>query len=178
MEIGKFEFVSNFVLRISDFDYFMDFSFNPQLQIFFQLLLAAFLGALVGLEREYKRKEAGMRTYALVCLGAALFTVLSFKFFEQVAGNLGISFDPSRVVHGVAVGIGFLGAGLIVFRKTHIEGLTTAAGLWIVAAIGVAIGLRLYFVAAFTSFLVIGILSGLRLIEEKFLGTKPEDKLE
>jgi len=82
------------------------------------------------------------------------------------------------VVHGVAVGIGFLGAGLIVFRKTHIEGLTTAAGLWIVAAIGVAIGLRLYFVAAFTSFLVIGILSGLRLIEEKFLGTKPEDKLE
>ena len=156
----------------------MDFYFNPQLQLFFQLLLAAFLGVLIGLEREYKRKEAGMRTYALVCLGATLFTILSLKLFEQVIGNPGVSFDPSRVVNAVAVGIGFLGGGLIILRKLHIEGLTTAAGLWLTAAVGLAVGARLYFVAIFTSFLVIGILSGLRLLEEKFFGTKREDKPE
>jgi len=151
----------------------MDFSFNPQLQIFFQLLLATFLGLLIGLEREYKRKEAGMRTFALVCLGAALFTILGFETFQKVIGKTGISFDPSRVIQAVSMGIGFLGAGLIIFRQSHLEGLTTAAGLWLVAAIGIAVGIKLYFIAIFTSLLAIGILSGVRLIEEKILGTKP-----
>jgi len=71
------------------------------------------------------------------------------------------------------MGIGFLGAGLIIFRQSHLEGLTTAAGLWLVAAIGIAVGIKLYFIAIFTSLLAIGILSGVRLIEEKILGTKP-----
>lgn len=158
----------------------MDFfvNINPQLQVFFQLLLAAFLGALIGLEREYKRKEAGMRTFALVCLGATLFAILAFETFQSVAGDVGISFDPSRMIQAVAVGIGFLGGGLIILRRFHVEGLTTAAGLWVAAAVGIAIGVKLYFVAIFSCFVVIGILSGLRLIEEKFLGTKPEDKQE
>jgi putative Mg2+ transporter-C (MgtC) family protein len=153
-----------------------DFWANPQLQIIFQLLLAALLGGLIGLEREYKRKEAGVRTFALVCLGATLFTILGFETFQKVSGNVGISFDPSRVIQAVAVGVGFLGGGLIILRRFHIEGLTTAAGLWLVAGVGVAIGVKLYLVAVFTSFLAIGILSGVRLIEERFLGTKPGDE--
>lgn len=157
---------------------FWDFFANPQLQVLFQLLLATFLGGLVGLEREYRRREAGMRTYALVCLGATLFTILAFEGFQKVVGNVGISFDPSRVIQAVAVGIGFLGAGLIIVRKLRVEGLTTAAGLWVVAAIGLAIGIKLYFIAVFTSFLATGILSGLRLFEEKVLGTKLEDEIE
>jgi putative Mg2+ transporter-C (MgtC) family protein len=143
-----------------------------QPDIIFQLVLASFLGSFIGIEREYKRKEAGMRTYALVCLGAALFTILGFECFRGVFGNLGVSFDPSRIIQAVAMGIGFLGAGLIIIRRSHLEGLTTSAGLWVVAAVGLAIGLKMYFVAVFTSFLAVAILSGLRLFEERFLKTK------
>lgn len=154
----------------------MDFSFSPQFQIFFQLFLAAALGGMIGLEREYKRKEAGIRTFALVCLGATLFTVIGFESFSKVIGSEGVSFDPSRVIHAVAIGIGFLGGGLIVIRRFGVEGLTTAAGLWVAAAVGLAIGVKLYWVAAFTAFLTVGILSGLRLIEGRWLRTKPEEE--
>jgi putative Mg2+ transporter-C (MgtC) family protein len=148
---------------------------NPQLQIIFQLLLAAFLGGLVGLEREYKRKEAGLRTYSLVALGTALFTITSFEIYKSFLGSAGLSFDPVRVIQAVAVGIGFLGAGVIIYRKSYVEGLTTAAGLWIVAAIGLAVGVKFYWPAIFVAFLSIGILSGLRIIEEKYFGKKFEE---
>ncbi len=147
----------------------MEFLDNPQIRILFQLILAILLGGLVGLEREYKRKEAGLRTYTLICLGAALFTIISLEAFNVYLGKPGVSFDPSRVVSQIALGIGFIGAGLIIFRGFHIEGLTTAAGLWVVAAIGVAVGTRLYFPAIFASFLVVLILAGLSLVEAKFL---------
>jgi len=143
---------------------------NPQIQIIFQLILAAFLGGVVGLEREYKRKEAGLRTYALVSLGSALFTIISFEVFQFFLGKTGINIDPLRVIQAIPVGIGFIGAGLIIFREKHIEGLTTAAGLWIVSAIGMAVGVKLYFPAIFVTLLAIGILAGLRLVEEKFFG--------
>jgi putative Mg2+ transporter-C (MgtC) family protein len=137
-------------------------------QIIIQLILATFLGALIGLEREYKKKEAGLRTYSLVSLGAAFFTIISYTAFESFADQAGIDFDPTRIIGQIVLGIGFLGAGLIIFRGFHIEGLTTAAGLWVAAAIGVAVGTKLYFPAIFATFLVIGILSGLRIFEEKF----------
>jgi putative Mg2+ transporter-C (MgtC) family protein len=142
------------------------------MEMIFQLLLAFALGSFVGLEREYKKKEAGLRTYSLVSLGAALLTLIALDGFETVSGSGG---DPVRVLQAVAIGIGFLGAGLIIHRQSYIEGLTTAAGLWVVAAIGMAVGAGLYFPAVFTALIAIGILSGLRLVEEKFFGTKPED---
>ena len=146
----------------------MEFIANPQIRIILELLLAALLGGLIGLEREYKRKEAGLRTYSLVSLGAAFFTIISYTAFESFAGRTGIDFDPTRIIGQIVLGIGFLGAGLIIFRGFHIEGLTTAAGLWVASAIGVAVGAELYFPAIFATFLAIGILSGLRIVEEKF----------
>lgn len=145
---------------------------DPQIQIICQLLLAAILGGAVGLEREYMKREAGFRTYSLTCLGASLFTIISFELFEKINRAPGVSFDPSRIVQAIAVGVGFLGAGLIIYRRSHIEGLTTAAGLWAVAAIGVAVGVQLYLVAVFATFLAVGVLSGLRLVEERFLDKK------
>lgn len=147
-------------------------SFLSNSQVILGLLLSAFVGAIIGLEREYRRKAAGLRTYSLVCFGAALFTILgaeSFGSFYREAGAIGVnpSFDPSRVVAAVVMGVGFLGAGLIMHRDSHVEGLTTAAGLWITAAIGATIGSGFYFIGTFAGFLAIGILSGLRVVEEK-----------
>lgn len=145
--------------------------------IIFQLLLATLLGGLLGLEREHKRKEAGLRTYALVSLGAALFTIVGFESFFIFSEKTGLSFDPSRVIAAVIMGVGFIGAGLIIYRQFHVEGLTTAAGLWIAAAIGVSVGVKLYSLAIFGSLLAIGILAGLRLVEEKIFGkTHQESK--
>lgn len=142
------------------------------MEILIQLILAAFLGGLVGLEREYKGKEAGLRTYALVSLGAALFTILSFEAFNLFVNKGVISFDPARIIGQIVLGVGFLGAGLIIFRGSRIAGLTSAAGLWVVAGIGTAVGIKFYFPAVFVTFLAIGILAGLRLVEEKFFHSK------
>ena len=128
-----------------------------EIQIIFQLLLATLLGALIGFEREWKKKGAGLQTYSLVTLGSCLFTLIAFQFFVSFSGQ-DISFDPSRVIQAVATGIGFIGAGVIFFRGDKIEGLTTAAGLWAAAAIGVAIGANFYFLAVVSTFLAILIL--------------------
>jgi len=144
------------------------------LEIALQLCLAGFLGGLVGIEREYRGKEAGFRTYTLTSLGAALFTIISLKSFFLLTGMSNVSFDPSRIVGQIVLGIGFLGAGLIVYRQSHVEGLTTAAGLWVAAAIGTAIGFNLYFAAIFVAFFTILILAGLRIVEEKIFGKAKE----
>lgn len=137
-------------------------------QIVIQLVLAVVLGGLIGIEREQKGKQAGLRTYSLVCLGAALFTIISFETLKMFQDHAGAVFDPVRMAGQVVLGIGFLGAGLIVFRESRIEGLTTAAGLWVTAGVGVAVGTQLYFPAAVAALLAIIILSGLRIVEEKF----------
>jgi len=148
----------------------MDFFAFEQMQIAFQLILAAFLGGLVGLEREAQERAAGLRTNCLVCLGAALFTLISSNAFNSLLDNPGVRFDPSRVVSTIVMGVGFIGAGLIIYRKFRVEGLTTAAGIWTVAGIGVAVGAGLYFVAVFATFLVLVILNVLRILEERFFG--------
>jgi len=150
----------------------IEFCNFDNLEIVFQLFLAMILGGFVGLEREYRRKEAGLRTFSLVCLGAALFTTITFEIFNSYSKVLGLSFDPSRIIGQIVLGVGFLGAGLIIFRQARVEGLTTAAALWVVAAIGAAIGIKLYFLAIFVTFLTVLILAGLNIIEEKFLRTK------
>ena len=139
------------------------------MEIFFQLILATILGALIGLEREIKRKEAGLQTYSLVSLGTSLFTIVSFELFNYFFGKAGISFDPSRIIMAIAIGIGFIGAGVIFRQPSGIVGLTTAAGLWVTAAIGIAVGAKLYFLAIFTTFLALLILAGFGQLEEKFL---------
>lgn len=112
-----------------------------------RLLAAVLLGSLLGLERSIAGKMAGMRTYGLISLGAALFVVTSQVITERFIGLT--MFDPLRVASQVVVGIGFVGAGLIIFREkeSRLSGLTTAAGLWVSAAIGVASGFALYGIA-------------------------------
>ncbi len=153
----------------------MDFLSNPQIQIIFQLFLAAILGGLVGLEREYQKRAAGLKTHSLVCLGSALFTIISIESFYQWADTIGISFDPSRIISGIVLGVGFIGAGLIMHRGSRVEGLTTAAGIWVVAAIGIAVGIKLYLVATLAAFLTLGILAVLRLLEEKVFWKKENE---
>lgn len=139
----------------------MEFLSPQEIRIILQLLLAVILGSLIGIEREYVGKAAGIRTYALVALGAALFTIISREAFDAFIGLEGVRYDPSRIASQVVLGVGFIGAGLIIFRGFKIEGLTTAAGLWVAAAIGMAIGVEFYVSALFTTFLVVVVLEGL-----------------
>ena len=138
-------------------------------EIVIRLLLAAFFGAVIGLERERKDWAAGLRTHMMVCLGAALTMIVSAYGFNDVLGREGIALDPSRVAAQVISGIGFIGAGTILFlRQGTIRGLTTASGLWTVAAIGLATGGGLYFAAAIATILALIILWILQPIEKKF----------
>ena len=146
-----------------------------EIQIFLQLILAAFLGALLGVEREYKRKEAGLRTYTLVSLASAFFVICSIGS-PNLFPNSVVAVDPSRIIGQIVVGIGFLGAGLIIYRQLHIDGLTTAAGLWLSAGIGVAVGVQMYWPAVFATLIGIAVLAGLRPVESKIFGTKPQQE--
>lgn len=112
-----------------------------------RLLTAACFGALIGLDREYRAKEAGLRTHFLVCLGSALFMIVSQYGFHDVIGKTGIGLDPSRIAAQVVSGIGFLGAGTIIIHKQFVRGLTTAAGLWATSAIGLVVGGGMYYIA-------------------------------
>lgn len=147
--------------------------FDPhQFSMITSLIVAAMLGFVVGVEREFVRKEAGIKTYALVTLGAALFTVISFD------PNFP---DPSRIISQIVVGIGFIGAGIIIFHQNKIHGLTTAAGLWVMAGVGVAAGMRQYTLAVAGTFIVLFILLALRKlkIEDRihaFVGMKEEEE--
>lgn len=145
---------------------------NAQYEIMLRLLLAVLLGGLLGLEREFHKKSAGLRTYALVSLGAAFFTIISLEAYKVSINLPGIAFDPARIIGQIVLGIGFLGGGLIVLRDYQVEGLTTAAGIWVAAAIGGAVGMGFYFPAFFVTFLAVGILSALRMLELKMFDKK------
>ena len=108
-----------------------------------RLLLAGFMGGLIGLEREMRAKGAGIRTHFIVALGSALFMIISMYAFEGTD-----KFDSSRVAAGVVSGIGFIGGGVIIFQRNVIRGITTAAGMWVAAAIGLACGAAMYPLAA------------------------------
>ncbi|MEK7654047.1 MAG: MgtC/SapB family protein [Patescibacteria group bacterium] len=141
--------------------------FSPaHLEIFGQIALATILGALIGVERELARKTAGMRTFALVSSGAALFSIISQLAFESFLGS---SYDPSRIASQVVVGIGFIGAGSILSTNNKVRGLTTAAGLWVSAGIGMAVAYKLYSIAIFATFMTIFILVFLWFIERKMI---------
>ncbi len=143
------------------------------IQIFFQIVLSAILGMAIGAEREHRHRSAGLRTYTLVAIGSCLFTILSIYGFSAVGGKM--AYDPSRIASQIVVGIGFIGAGMIVLRENKAEGLTTAAGVWTTAAVGMAVGLGFYFVAIFVTILIFTVLSVLIFLKEK-LSTNNNDK--
>lgn len=119
-----------------------------------RLVLAGIIGALIGLEREKRFKEAGLRTHFLVAVGSAIFILVSkYAFFDVLADD--VVLDPSRVAAAIPSGIGFLGAGMILVQRTSIQGLTTAAGIWATAGIGLAIGGGMYEIGIFSGLLVI-----------------------
>lgn len=134
-------------------------------EMILQLLLAAILGGLVGMERQVMHRPAGLKTYILVSLGCTLFTIVSYAGFEKFIGST--SFDPSRIAAGILTGIGFIGAGTILRKEDRIEGVTTAAGLWMVAAVGMAVGLKLYFLSISATILTLAVLIILRVVENR-----------
>ena len=124
------------------------------MEFIFRVFVAALLGGMIGFEREYRAKEAGLRTHFLVAMGSALFMIVSQYGFNAVLGT-SITLDPSRVAAQVVSGIGFIGAGTIIFQKHVIKGLTTAAGLWVTSAIGLACGSGLYLLSVASTLLVL-----------------------
>ena len=133
-----------------------------------RLLVALILGAVVGLERERQERAAGLRTVTMVSLGSCLFTIVGAYGFPNT--------DPSRVAAQIVTGIGFLGAGTIFLRKDLVRGLTTAATIWAVAAIGMAAGTSQYIVALFTTLLILSVLMVLKPIEKRFF-KRPSEAL-
>ncbi|NCO80428.1 MgtC/SapB family protein [bacterium] len=147
-----------------------------EIEIIGQLLLATFLGALIGVEREIKKKGAGLQTYSLVSLATCLFAIILFQFLNLFSGKDTI-FNLAGLIQAVAIGLGFIGAGVIFRQSSGIVGLTTAAGLWMAGAIGIATGAKLYFLAIFSTLLTLLILAGFGLLEEK-LFEREKRKLE
>ena len=144
-----------------------------RLDILGRLLMAVVLGGAIGLEREQKGKEAGLRTHILICLGAALFTIISVEMIDP-AGN-GPPGDVSRIAANVVTGVGFIGAGVILQSRGRVRGLTTAATIWTVAALGVATGAAQYVAAVGAAALMLVVLIPLRWWERRSREPEPED---
>jgi putative Mg2+ transporter-C (MgtC) family protein len=140
------------------------------LEVLFRIGLAAVLGGAIGAEREIRERDAGLRTHLLVAVGASLFTIVSaygwhdFTFSQRS----GITYDPTRIAAQIVTGIGFLGAGAIIRHGLSVRGLTTAASLWVVAAIGIAAGAGYYSAALITTVLVVFSLWPLRILSRRF----------
>src|SRR4051794_21089901 len=136
-----------------------------------RVLIAAALGGAVGVERELREREAGLRTHLLVCVGSALFTIVSAYGFREFLVNGGsvVRADPTRIAAQIVTGIGFLGAGAIIRQGLSVRGLTTAATLWVVAAIGLASGAGYYSAAAIATVLVILSLWPLRILAHRIV---------
>ncbi len=133
------------------------------MQIIMRLTLSVILSGLIGLERQVHRRHAGLRTHILVCLGSCLIMLTSLYIFDIYENR--VPLDPARIAAGVITGIGFLGAGTIIRERERVRGLTTAASLWVVAGIGLAVGCGFYLAAVFTTILSLVVLFLLRYME-------------
>lgn len=134
------------------------------ISVIVRLTIALFLGALLGLEREQKQRPAGLRTYTLVCVGAALASVTNLYMYQQYSGV-----DPSRIPAQIISGIGFLGAGTIMVTRVYrVKGLTTAAGLWCCAAIGIAVGAGFYSGALISGLMIVVSLRLFAFVDKRF----------
>lgn len=136
------------------------------IQVIIRLLTSVVLGGLIGLEREIQRREAGLRTHILVCLGSALIMLTSLYIFD-IYKNIG-NLDPTRIAAGVVTGIGFIGAGAIIRHQDAVKGLTTAASIWVVSGIGLTVGCGFLSAAVVTTILVLIVLFTLRRMEKLF----------
>jgi len=142
---------------------------NENLEIAFRLIAALAAGGIVGLERSFRGRAAGFRTHALVCIASSLLmlvTVYEHQWFSAQSGAR-VVVDPTRMAQGIMTGIGFLGAGVIVKEGLTVRGLTTAASIWVTAAIGILTGIGFYFAAGLGVVLTLGTLSVFRWIEGK-----------
>lgn len=145
-----------------------------QAEILLRIILAFFAGILLGAEREKRHKPAGLRTHALVCMGTALFTVISAYGFEQFAGLPPYgNIDPTRIAAQIVTGVGFIGGGIIFKEKNRVSGLTTAASIWLTAGVGTGIGAGMYLPMLLAAGLAIITLRLDRLI--KRLGLETDD---
>ncbi len=129
--------------------------------IVLRLALSVLLGGLIGWERESAEKPAGLRTLTLVCVGATIFTLMGLGLVYSPAAVDG-EWDPLRIVHAIIQGVGFLGAGTVMHRGNTVEGLTTAAALWVVSAVGTAVGLGMYTIASLGAVTILVVLRGPR----------------
>ncbi|MVP02005.1 MgtC/SapB family protein [Paenibacillus lutrae] len=143
-----------------------------QLDLTIRLIIALVLGGLIGFEREISNQAAGFRTHILVCVGSALIMLLSIYGFSAFVNEANVRMDPSRLAAQVVSGIGFLGAGTIIRNGFSVSGLTTAASLWVVAAIGLAVGAGFYYAATLSCFMVIISLWILNKVEHKYFGAR------
>lgn len=133
-----------------------------------RLVLAALFGALIGLEREWRQRPAGLRTHMLVCIASATFAILTIEIVHLDMFDRDVArFDPIRIVEAVTAGVAFLAAGVVIFSRGEVRGLTTGAGLWLAGAIGVSTGLGLWQVAALATVLTLIVLSLLHLLEKQ-----------
>ncbi len=130
-----------------------------------RLIAAALFGGIIGFEREYLARPAGMRTHILVALAAATFAVLTLELTAHADGR-GVQSDPIRVIEAVTAGVAFLAAGTIIFSRGEVHGLTTGASLWLAGAIGVACGIGHYFIAILATLLAFLVLTVLRWVEK------------
>jgi putative Mg2+ transporter-C (MgtC) family protein len=137
-----------------------------------RLILAAALGSVIGVERERLSWAAGLRTHMLVCVGSALIMIVSAFGFADILGAPNVVLDPSRMAAQVVSGIGFLGAGSILMRGEIVRGLTTAASLWSVAAIGLAVGGGMYTASIAATIIILIILAGIKPLERRFITVK------
>ncbi len=135
---------------------------NIEWKSFIPMLVAVLLGSLIGVEREIHRKSAGLRTNILICMGAALFTHIA----------LGLEEEAARLLAGVITGVGFIGGGALIRDRFHIQGLTTAATIWLVTGIGIACGMRMYEIAVGITILTLIVLFGMGPLDRKI--RKPE----
>ncbi|SAL61876.1 MgtC family membrane protein [Caballeronia arvi] len=142
-----------------------------------RLVMAAALGSVIGFERERLAWAAGLRTHMLVCVGSALFMIVSAFGFADALTASHVVLDPSRVAAQVVSGIGFLGAGSILLRGEIVRGLTTAASLWSVAAIGLAVGGGLYTASIAATAIILIILAGIKPLERRFINVKQRRQL-
>jgi putative Mg2+ transporter-C (MgtC) family protein len=137
------------------------------LEVLERIAVALFIGGAIGLEREWSAKPAGIRTYALVCQGSALFMICGLLLSEQLQGTS--SLDPSRIASTVAQGIGFIAGGVIFGHAGRIQGLTTAAGIWVTAALGLIVGAGFYAVALIGVGATLFVLVPLRWVESELM---------
>ena len=140
----------------------------PDTEMLIRLVTAAALGSLIGFERERLLWAAGIRTHMLVCVGSCLIMIVSQYGFANVLAQQNVVLDPSRIAAQVVSGIGFLGAGAILARGEIVKGLTTAASIWTVAAVGLAVGGGLYLAAGASTVIILIILAGIKPLEEAY----------